>query len=934
MRTIFYFSIAIKYKKSNRSISLWVLFMLTFLCITNVTLGQTTIFTDNFDSGNLAGSGSPNSLVLTPGINLFAGTGTAITEINGGNLAIYNSNISNSARAWVSGPLSTFISPFNTTLSSNLGDVTWYFNMQTSRTTVFDGFANGKYGSAVVLAATSSDFSSANGYAVVMYKGTTTNALRLVSFTGGLLNTNSTIIIGPSADFANNTYVQNIKVVYTPSINTWKFYSYDTGQASSTSSDPKTAAVVQVGNATVNNTYTSTPMSYFGFASCIGSNSAGTSNKMKYDVFSVIANPGIFTAPATLASFVSTVGTPVTQTISVGGNFLNANITAAISGTDAGQFSVSPSTLTQSGGTVGATTVTITYNPSTTGSHSATLTLSSSGAASKTYSMTGQGQPTTSTWSGTNNWSYASGWDYIPLSSSDIVVSNGELTVDQNSTVHSATVNSGAKLTLATGKSLTAGTFTLKSDVSGTGTFLDANPTGGLSVTGTTTVQQYLSSGRNWYISSPVTAATAAVFNPAGGSNKLYWYDETKGSVVSPATPWSLISSNSTGLTSTQGYVTNMAADGVVSFTGTLNNGSLPATTIYRSDIPSKAGFNLVGNPYPSYLDWDQLSAASTHLLTSIWQRTKTIDNVTYQFDTYNSSGKMYISNSGRTVNSHIPPMQAFWVRVDNGYNSGTLNFTNAMRSHKGSQDVGTVGSPNVINDPIFKSKTSNAVSQSVLRLQISNGTNTDETVIYSDPDALNSYDNYDSPKMFNSSASIAEIFTIAGSEQLAINGLNTIPYDTEMPLGFNTLTSGTYSIKASQFCNFDSGVKLILKDYIDINNPVITDLSNGNSYTFSSASTSNNTTRFVLIFGAPSFTTGINPENNNVWISTRNRQIVVNGTANKATLEVFNAVGQKVISKNLTGTNIQENNKLPVGAYFVKLTNEGKYITKKIIID
>ncbi|MEI8271041.1 MAG: T9SS type A sorting domain-containing protein [Paludibacter sp.] len=523
----------------------------------------------------------------------------------------------------------------------------------------------------------------------------------------------------------------------------------------------------------------------------------------------------------------------------------------------------------------------------------------------------------------------------ITPSSNVTVSSTGTLTLDASRSINNITVDKGGKLTINNGVNLSAMDVTIYSDETGTGTLLDLNTSGGLSVAGTATVQQYLTAGRNWYISSPVNAATAAVFNPAGGSNKLYWYDETKGSVVLPATPWTPISLNSTGLTATQGYVANMAADGVVSFSGTLNTGSLPTTTIYRSDIPSNAGFNLVGNPYPSYLDWDQVSAASTHLLTTIWQRTKTIDNATYQFDTYNTLGKMYISNSGKTVNSHIPPMQAFWVRVDNGYSSGTLNFTNAMRSHKGSQNTGTVETPNVITDPIFKSKSTNTVSQSVLRLQVSKGTNTDETVIYCNPDASNSYDTYDSPKMFNNSASIAEIYTLACSEQLAINGLKTIPYDTEIPLGFNTLSSGTYSIKASQFSNFETGTGLILKDNLDMNNPVITDLSDGSSYSFTSAIATNNTSRFTLTFRAPSITTGIDAESNsNVWISTPNGQIVINGTTNGAVLDVFNAIGQKIISKNLTGTTVLQNNNLLSGVYLLKITNEGKRIMKKIIVD
>ena len=116
----------------------------------------------------------------------------------------------------------------------------------------------------------------------------------------------------------------------------------------------------------------------------------------------------------------------------------------------------------------------------------------------------------------------------------------------------------------------------------------------------------------------------------------------------------------------------------------------------------------------------------------------------------------------------------------------------------------------------------------------------------------------------------------------------------------------------------------------------MITDLSDGSSYSFSSAITTNNTSRFALIFKAPSVATGINFESNsNVWISTRNGEIMINGTLGSgARLEVFNAIGQKVISKNLNKSNVQQNNSLVAGAYLIKVTNEGKSVIKKIIID
>lgn len=78
------------------------------------------------------------------------------------------------------------------------------------------------------------------------------------------------------------------------------------------------------------------------------------------------------------------------KTLVVQGINLEAGITAAISGTDSGKFSVSPASIAQSGGTANGT-LTITYTPGTgaSGTHTASLILSSDGAESKTITLNG-----------------------------------------------------------------------------------------------------------------------------------------------------------------------------------------------------------------------------------------------------------------------------------------------------------------------------------------------------------------------------------------------------------------------------------------------------------------------------------------------------------------------------------------------------------------
>ncbi len=532
--------------------------------------------------------------------------------------------------------------------------------------------------------------------------------------------------------------------------------------------------------------------------------------------------------------------------------------------------------------------------------------------------------------SGSSNWSTASEWTYAPLAATDLVISSGELIIDQTPiSVHSITVNPGAKLTLNSAKTLNVGTFILQSDAGGTGTFVD---NGGTLNASTTNVQQYLTTGRNWYISSPLSGASSAVFNAAAASNinKLYSYDETQGS--SATLNWPQITDNSTSLAVGKGYVANVdasllaATNGVTFSGGSLNTGdittgvnSVPALS-YTSD-QAFAGYNLVGNPYCSYLNWNTVS--KTNLASTMWYKTKV--GGSYYFYTYHVvDGAAGIGISvPADVTNLIPPMQAFWVLAS--ASGSSLTFHNSDRAHKD------------VTGNILRSRAQINSAVQLARLQVSNGVNTDETVLYTYPTASNQYDSYDSPKMSNGNAAIPEIYTLVSGEKLVINGMNSIPFDTEIPLGFTTGQAGSnFSIKASELNNFVAGTRVILKDYLDTNNPVIADLSDGSSYVFSSGVSTNNTSRFALIFKAPSITTGINPaDSGSFWISTNaNGQIILNGTPNAETsVAVYNAIGQRMAAQNLSSTIKVLDPRLVPGVYTSVLKSVGKTATTKVII-
>jgi hypothetical protein len=497
----------------------------------------------------------------------------------------------------------------------------------------------------------------------------------------------------------------------------------------------------------------------------------------------------------------------------------------------------------------------------------------------------------------------------------NFTIANGaELTVDNPTTLQNITVAAGGRITVQSGQTLTAGTIALNSDATATATFIDK---GTASIT-TANVQQYLTSGRNWYISSPVSTATTGALSSTAS---VVEYNETTGIWV-----------HDTGtLNPLKGYIsTSTTTTGTVTFSGTLNTGNQTTDvggqpTLTRTGTTAQAGFNLVGNPYPSYVDWN--AATKTNLETTYWYRTKTapVSGLTsYVFDTFNATGGQHTNLGATTVSNLIPPMQAFWVRVANGFTSGTLAFTNAMRSHA---DV----AGNIMKAPSMAKS-----QQQVLRLQVSNGINKDETILYSDPNASNGFDNYDSPKMSNDNASVPEIYTSVGNEQLVINGMNSLPLNIEIPLGFTTKTSNAFTIKASELNNLDSTIRVILKDKQNLSNPE-QDITDGSAYSFSSDATSSDN-RFSIIFKTTSSATGIaNPENNamnlQVYKNLENHIVIKLSESQNGIITIWNTVGQSIFNTKLTGTTTVINKSFGSGVYFIKIEIAGEVTTKKIII-
>ncbi|WP_309641136.1 fibronectin type III domain-containing protein [Flavobacterium sp.] len=184
-------------------------------------------------------------------------------RITSGSMSLTNdASSAGNPNGWALASTSTaaFATPYNTTLSSNPGMVTWTFNMRQQQANP-SGFASGNYGVAFILAGTSGTTnSSGTGYAVTLGNSGKTDPLKLVSYSAGLQTTSQILASNTTGltDFGN-TYL-SVKVTYTPSTNTWQLYVRNDG---STFIDPNIGSMTSQGTA-INSTYTATALPIMG----------------------------------------------------------------------------------------------------------------------------------------------------------------------------------------------------------------------------------------------------------------------------------------------------------------------------------------------------------------------------------------------------------------------------------------------------------------------------------------------------------------------------------------------------------------------------------------------------------------------------------------------------------------------------------------------
>lgn len=400
------------------------------------------------------------------------------------------------------------------------------------------------------------------------------------------------------------------------------------------------------------------------------------------------------------------------------------------------------------------------------------------------------------------------------------------------------------------------------------------------------------------FISSPVAEQTIASFIPATENHDFYswsennstWYNE---SADNHSNTNNFYTNNGENFVKGRAYLVAYENAAVKEFSGIINNGNVSCSLSYTEsgeDLVEKyKGFNLVGNPYPSYIDWEAEGWTRDNLqVQTIWIYDDDVNN----YVTYTVGG---VSTNGGS--QYIAPCQGFFVKASS---AGNLVMTNEVRTNT-------------------KSSFRKDNKDNIIKIKVDGITGRDEI-------ALVKNEGVDVFKMFSMDETAPSLYINKGDESYSV-----VYFDDEktMPLSFEAGSFAKYTISLNE-AGSDFEV-IILEDRMTgekIN--LLTE-----SYTFVH-SENNMKDRFVLTmaFGEDN---GYGNDNG-CFAYINNGELIVNGISGDAIINIYDVLGRNIIMEQSSSINGEAAaiamNMLSKGVYIVQIIDDKGVKTQKIYFE
>lgn len=417
------------------------------------------------------------------------------------------------------------------------------------------------------------------------------------------------------------------------------------------------------------------------------------------------------------------------------------------------------------------------------------------------------------------------------------------------------------------------------------------------------------------YWSSPVTAGTVP------GANVYRWDPNTStqsyaDDAADPGwIPFSGTMDVGVGYASTGG--------GLATFSGTVNNGSLPSISLeyYPHSFAQSVGtpFNLVGNPYPCAISAAQLALDNSNVAGSFYFWDDDFSGgpgyTTTDYAVWNHTGGL--SGSGAASNSvqpngFIASCQGFMVQAENGI--ATLTFNNGQR----------VTSP---NNQFFRLES----EPQRLYLSLESPAHFNQILIGLVEDATDGEDRlYDAVKIRGNS----QIALAAENEGKDYSIMAFAPPSVEktIPLNVFIAQSGTYNFHSNTIEGF-AGYDIYLEDRSNLS---YYPLNEGTQVPFN-LNAGEIVDRFYLHIG-PELVTDVNSAASNPsvrgWIYDGILNVTLRNVADAQRLELFDISGKVVwsYSSAVADRLTVDVNHLSRGAYILRLTSDSGVFSEKVI--
>lgn len=392
-----------------------------------------------------------------------------------------------------------------------------------------------------------------------------------------------------------------------------------------------------------------------------------------------------------------------------------------------------------------------------------------------------------------------------------------------------------------------SGVLTVKSTSVNAGGRIATLPTPA-NFSGLVTIERFIDAQSRWrYLSMPLTNGNVGMWksyfpvtgnfsdpSPAGVNNvtqssapSIYSWNPATAAWVAVGSGGSTASTSLSNLTGYSPY-TYLTSNFTLSVRGNIRTGNATFTL-----GTGGTGFNLICNPYPSAIDWDNIT------LPGSLSSSMSINLNNGVFASYVKGGAATNAPFGGWT-GEVAIGQSFWVQSTG---ATSLTFTESAKTGNNYQYLRT-SEPN-----------------NLLRITLSSLDQRDEAVVWFQPTATDSLDNdFDALKRRNGfnispleSSSYINLSTYnkVSSVDYSINGLSPINCTQAVKLKIEDMPSKTATLTFTNLPSFDLGYEMVLIDHY-LNKSVA--LSDSLTYDFvtNSDPASSSAGRFELLFSLP----------------------------------------------------------------------------------